>query len=43
MTNEYWDPKIETKKLEELKKLQLIRLKKMMKYVYNNNKFYHYN
>ena len=41
MTNEYWDPKIETIPIGELKKLQLKRLKNIVRYVYDNNKFYH--
>jgi len=36
----YWDKKIETMNLRELKKLQLRRLKKMVKYVYEGNRFY---
>ncbi|HEC80957.1 MAG TPA: phenylacetate--CoA ligase family protein [Thermoplasmatales archaeon] len=32
---------METMPLEELKKLQLERLKKLVQYVYNNNRFYH--
>ena len=40
MSKEFWDPKIETKPLNELKELQLMRLKKVIQYVYNNNKFY---
>jgi len=41
MPNEYWNREIETMKLDELKKLQLKRLKKLVNYVYDNNKFYH--
>ena len=41
MKNDYWNPTIETKPLKELKKLQLKRLKNIVKYVYDNNKFYH--
>ena len=41
MSDEFWDPKIETMPLSELKALQLQRLKKLVTYVYNNNKFYH--
>jgi phenylacetate-CoA ligase len=40
MTNEFWDPKIETKPLTELLELQLQRFKKLIKYVYTNNAFY---
>ncbi len=40
MIKEYWNPKIETKPLNELKELQLKRLKKMIRYIYNNNHFY---
>jgi len=41
MTEELWDRKIETMPLRELKELQLKRLKKLIRYVYNNNKLYH--
>ena len=41
MIKKYWDKNIETKPLNELKKLQLKRLKNMISYIYNNNKFYH--
>ncbi|HID25785.1 MAG TPA: phenylacetate--CoA ligase family protein [Thermoplasmata archaeon] len=41
MIGEFWDSKIETMPLEELKKLQLKRLKKLVKHVYDNNRFYH--
>ena len=37
MTNDYWNPKIETMPLNELKDLQLKRLKKLIDYIYNNN------
>ncbi|MEF8878875.1 MAG: phenylacetate--CoA ligase [Candidatus Thermoplasmatota archaeon] len=40
MTRKYWDKKSETIPQAELKKLQLKRLKKLVKYVYKNNKFY---
>ena len=40
MSQEFWNPKIETKNLKDLRELQLKRLQKMTKYVYNNNKFY---
>ena len=40
MSEEFWNTKIETKPLKELKELQLQRLKKMIKYIYKNNKFY---
>ena len=43
MSEEFWDPKIETMSLDELKKLQLKRLKKLVSYVYKNNKYYHDN
>lgn len=43
MPNEFWNPEIETKPLSELKELQLKRLKKSVRYVYDNNKFYHKN
>jgi phenylacetate-CoA ligase len=35
-----WDPKMESMPLNELKKLQLKRLKNTVKYIYDNNKFY---
>jgi len=41
MTKEFWNPKFETMALNDLKKLQLKRLKEIVRYVYNNNKFYH--
>ena len=41
MFKEFWNPKIETMPLDDLKKLQLKRLKEIVSYVYNNNKFYH--
>ena len=41
MESKYWDPKIETMKLEELKKIQLKRLKEVIKRVYENNAVYH--
>ena len=41
MSNEFWNPKIETMPLNELKKLQLKRLKVLINYIYDNNKFYH--
>ena len=41
MTKEFWNPEIETKPLNELKELQLKRLKRIIQYVYKNNKFYH--
>jgi phenylacetate-CoA ligase len=40
MSEEFWNPDIETIPLKELKELQLKRLKKLVKYVYDNNKFY---
>jgi len=43
MPNEFWNPEIETKPLSELKELQLKRLKKSIRYIYDNNKFYHKN
>ncbi len=36
----YWNKKIEIMSLKELKKLQLRRLKKTVKYVYDRNRFY---
>ena len=38
---EYWNTEIETKPLNDLKDLQLKRLKNLIDYVYKNNKFYH--
>lgn len=36
----FYDEKIETMPVEEVKKLQLAKLKKAVEYVYNNSKFY---
>jgi len=41
MERKFWDEKIETMPIDELKKLQLKRLKQVVKYVYENNRFYH--
>ncbi|MBU0497092.1 MAG: phenylacetate--CoA ligase [Candidatus Thermoplasmatota archaeon] len=41
MTSEFWDSKNETMPLPQLKELQLKRLKKIVRYVYDNNQFYH--
>ena len=41
MSGEFWNKEIETMPLAELKKLQLKRLKTLVRYVYDNNKFYH--
>jgi len=41
MTEEMWNQRIESMPLDELKKLQLKRLKKMVRYVYDNNRYYH--
>ena len=41
MENELWNSKIESKPLNELKDLQLKRLKKLIDHIYNNNKYYH--
>ena len=41
MIKKYWDKEIETIRLNELKDLQLKRLKNMVKYLYQNNKYYH--
>jgi len=41
MTEELWNQKIESMPLDELKKMQLKRLKKMVRYVYDNNRYYH--
>ncbi len=40
MTEKLWDSKIEAMPRNELKELQLKRLKKMVDYVYKNNRFY---
>ncbi len=40
MNEKYWNPKIETMKLDELKKLQLERLKAVIKRAYENNEVY---
>ena len=40
MTKEFWDPKIETMPLAQLKELQLKRLKKLVVNIYSNNKYY---
>ena len=40
MTERLWDSKAESMSLNKLKELQLKRLKKTVKYVYDNNKFY---
>ena len=41
MSNELWDKKIEAMSIVELKEIQLKRLKNIVKYVYNNNEYYH--
>ena len=41
MSDEFWNPEIETKPLSELRELQLKRLKRAIQYVYKNNRFYH--
>jgi phenylacetate-CoA ligase len=40
MTEKLWDSKIEAMPLNDLKELQLKRLRKMIDYVYRNNRFY---
>ena len=40
MTEKLWDSKIESMPLNDLKELQLKRLKKLLDYVYKNNRFY---
>lgn len=40
MAMKHWNKKIETMSLDELKKLQLRRLKKIVRYVYGRNRFY---
>ena len=37
----FWDEKIETMSLKDLKELQLKRLKKVIKHAYENNEIYH--
>ncbi|HDN96256.1 MAG TPA: phenylacetate--CoA ligase, partial [Thermoplasmatales archaeon] len=37
----FWDEKIETMPLKDLKELQLKRLKKVIKMAYERNKIYH--
>ena len=41
MAKEFWNPEIETKPLNELKEMQLKRLRSTIQYVHKNNKFYH--
>lgn len=41
MTQEFWDHTYETMPLQELKELQSKRIKKLIKYIYTNNRFYH--
>ena len=41
MAKEFWNPEIETKPSNELKELQLKRLRRLIQYIYKNNKFYH--
>ena len=41
MTEDIWNSKIESMPLEELKTLQLKRLKQIVKYTYSSNKYYH--
>lgn len=41
MAEELWDPKNERMPLDELKRLQVNRLKKLVGYVYNSNRFHH--
>ena len=40
MSKEFWDKKMETISYNRLKELQLERLKKLIKYIYSDNKFY---
>ncbi len=40
MTEQFWDNKIESMPLKDLKELQLKRLKKIIDYIYKNNRFY---
>ncbi|PNX53821.1 MAG: phenylacetate--CoA ligase [Thermoplasmata archaeon M9B2D] len=41
MTQQFWDSKYETMPMNELKDVQLKRLKKLITYVYNTNQYYH--
>ena len=41
MTTEFWDQKHETMPVTQLKEIQLQRLKKIVRYTYDNNKYYH--
>jgi phenylacetate-CoA ligase len=41
MPEEFWNSDIETKPLNELKELQLKKLKKLVRYLFKNNRFYH--
>jgi phenylacetate-CoA ligase len=41
MSQKYWDPKKETMPVEQLKQLQLKRLRALIQYVDSTNKFYH--
>ncbi|MGD6934282.1 MAG: phenylacetate--CoA ligase family protein [Candidatus Bathyarchaeia archaeon] len=41
VNGKYWNEKIETLPSEEIKKLQLQKLKEQVKYCYNNSVFYH--
>lgn len=40
MEEKFWNKKVETLPLEELRKIQFKRLKKQMKYIYENSEFY---
>ena len=40
MTEKLWDNKIESMPLKDLKELQLKRLRKLIDYIYKNNRFY---
>jgi len=40
MFDRFWDSNIETKSLSDLKELQLKRLRKIVDYVYKNNRYY---
>ena len=40
MEEKYWNKKIETMPLEELRKIQSKKLMKQMSYVYENSEFY---
>ena len=40
MEQRFWNPEVETLPLEKMRKLQFEKLKKQMRYVYENSEFY---